>query len=180
MKEDKLIRGDAKLKKLPGDRQREIWEKINTAGETLKSVCAWLREDGIDVSKQTLSEWASFYALQLTFEETENDTNNFLELARTELPDIPEEKITRLGSLHFNMQAVKQRDPKLFLKMQTAQHRARMDVLKYEQRERELAQNERKLALLEAKEASTKKVLSDVTLTVEEQNQKLRAVFGMT
>lgn len=139
MKEDKLIRGDAKLKKLPEDRQREIWEKLNAPGETLASVCKWLRADGVSVSRQTLSEFCSWYSLKVTFEETEADTLNFLDHARKEMPDISEEEIARLGNLHFNLQAIKQRDPKLFLKFQTARHRAEMDQLKFEQKERELA-----------------------------------------
>jgi hypothetical protein len=139
MKEDKLIRGDAKLKKLPEDRQTEIFDRLNKSGETLASVRSWLREDGLSTSSRALSEFRDWYELKVTFKETEQDTLNFLELARKEMPDISEEEIARLGNLHFNLSAIKQRDPKLFLKFQTARHRAEMDVRKFDQRERELA-----------------------------------------
>lgn len=139
MKEDKLIRGDAKLKKLPPERQREIWERLNAPKETLASVAKWLREDGVTVSKQTLSEFCSWYSLRLTFEEAEQDTVNFQEFITSAMPNLSQERVAELGSVYFNLQAIKHRDPKLFLAFQTAQHRAEMDVKKFEQRERELA-----------------------------------------
>lgn len=179
MKEDKLIRGDAKLKKLPEDRQRAIWEKLNAPGETLASVCKWLAEDGVRVSRQTLSEFASWYSLKLTFEETEKDTLNFQEFVTQQMPELAQEKVTELGSVFFNLQAIKKRDPELFLAFQTAQHRAQMDHKRFEQRERELALAARKVSLLESREEKTKKVLGDEKLTLEQQNAKLRAVFGM-
>lgn len=138
MKEDKLIRGDAKLKKLPPERQREIWEKLNAPKETLASVAKWLREDGVTVSKQTLSEFCSWYSLRLTFEEAEQDTVNFQEFITSAMPSLSQERVAELGSVYFNLQAIKHRDPKLFLAFQTAQHRAEMDRKKFQQDEERL------------------------------------------
>jgi len=151
MKEDKLIRGDAKLKKLPEDRQREIWDKLSTKGETLKSVCTWLADDGLRVSRQTLSEFASWYSLRLTFKEHEGDSLNFMEFARKELPQMSEAKIQRLGNQYFQLQAIKKRDPVLFLDFSTAKHKAEMDQKNFKQRERELVMKQRRVELLEKK-----------------------------
>src|SRR5688500_7790790 len=107
MKDDKLIRGDAKLKKLPEDRQRAIWEKLNTPGETLASVCKWIAEDGMRVSRQTLSEFCSWYSLRLTFEEAEQDTMNFQEFIGQAMPNLSKDRVTELGSVYFNLQAIK-------------------------------------------------------------------------
>jgi hypothetical protein len=147
MKEDKLIRGDAKLKKLPESRQVEIWERLNTKDETLASVCKWLAEDGLRVSRQTLSEFASWYSLRLTFKQTEEDTLNFMEFARKELPTLSDDEITRLGNKFFQLDAIKKRNPDLFLDFTTAQHNAEMDHKKFDQRERELALSREKFAL---------------------------------
>ena len=180
MSDDRKVRADAVLKTLPEDRQQEIWEWLNRAGNTLARGVEWLRQDGIITSKRALSDWYSWYALRLKFKETERDTLNFQELVKEELPDLPQEKVTQLGSASFIMQAIKQGDPELFLLIQSAQHKAKMDVLKYQQRERELVIAERRVRVLEAKEEKAKKVLSDVELTPDERDSKLKQIFGMS
>ncbi len=179
MSDDRKVRADATLKMLPEQRQQDIFEWLNTAGNTFARCVEWLRQDGLQTSKRALSDWYSWYALRLKFKETERDTLNFQELVQEEMPELPQEKVTQLGSAYFNMQAIKQGNPELFLMIQGAQHKAKMDVLKYQQRERELVIAERRVRLLEAKQEKAKKVLSDEELTPEQRDAKLKQIFGM-
>lgn len=139
MKDDKLIRGDAKLKKLPEDRQREIWERLNAPGETLAKVAAWLREDGISVSGQTLSEFYSWFAWKEKMRVAEANTQNFQELIAQRMPELSKEKVAEFASIHFQLEAVRKDQPDIVLAFQTAEHRAKMDVLNFEQRNQRLA-----------------------------------------
>lgn len=174
------VRSDAVLKLLPEERQQELWEWLHVPGNSLARAVEWLRQDGIKTSKRALSDWFSWYAMRLKFKETERDTLNFQELVQEEMPELPQEKVTQLGSAYFNMQAIKQGNPELFLMIQGAQHKAKMDVLKYEQRERELVIAERRVRLIESKQEKAKKVLSDEELTPEQRDAKLKQIFGMS
>jgi hypothetical protein len=179
MSDDRKVRADAVLKMLPDGRQQEIFEWLNAPGNTLVRCVQWLAQDGVKTNRDSLSDWYSWYALRLKFKETERDTLNFQELVQEEMPELPQEKVTQLGSAYFNMQAIKQGNPELFLMIQGAQHKAKMDVLKYQQRERELVIAERRVRLLEAKQEKAKKVLSDEELTPEQRDAKLKKIFGM-
>lgn len=141
----KKVRADAVLKNLPEERQGEIFERCRT--ETLAAVRKWLAQDGIKVSQQTLSEFYSWYALRASLKEAESDTENLLELIRKDAPELPEERLASIGNALFNLRAIKQQDPKLFLAFQTARHRAEMDRLKFEQRDRQLKQQAESLQL---------------------------------
>jgi hypothetical protein len=138
------VRADSVLKTLPDGRQQEIFEWLNTPGNTLVRCVQWLAQDGIKTNKDSLSDWYSWYVLRLKFKETERDAKNFQEFVREQIPDLPAEKVTALGDSYFNMQAIKAGDPKLFLAMQTAKHKAQMDHLKLGQRERELVLSEKR------------------------------------
>ncbi len=145
MSDQRKTRGDAVLKTLPEERQRDIYQRL--LEETLAEVQGWLKEDGIKISQHGLSEFHSWYALRRTLRQTESDAANFIELVKTELPELPAGKVDLIGEMFFNLTAIKQQDPKLFLALQKAKHRAEMDKLKYEQRERELKLEREKLEL---------------------------------
>jgi len=65
------------------------------------------------------------------------------------------------------------------VKIKDEKDKAKMDVLKYQQRERELVIAERRVRLLEAKQQKAKKVLGDEELTPEQRDAKLKQIFGM-
>lgn len=181
MSDQRKTRPDARLKLLPSERQAEIYERLGKAG--YDDVRGWLAQDGLRVGRTALAEFYSWYALRLTFQQTEADTENFLELLKRQLPELPAAKLTELGDTFFNLQAIKKQDPKLFLAMQGAKQKARMDQLKFEQRERQIALEERRIALLEVKAAradQAEAAMYDDSLTPEEQRARLKQIFGMT
>jgi hypothetical protein len=145
MNAEKKVRADAVLKNLPEERQLEIFELLKE--KSLAAARQHLREDGIRVSLQTLSEFYSWYALRMSLREAESDTENLLELIKQDAPELPEERLAAIGNALFNLRAIKSQDPKMFLAFQTARHNAEMDRLKFEQKEREIAQREKGLQL---------------------------------
>lgn len=147
MSADKKIRPEAVLKNLPPERQEALYDLIITPGQTLKSVREHLADDGIKVSQQTISEFRSWYSQRLQFMQWENRALTMMDLLRKTAPDLPEAKVSEYGASVFNLQAIEQNDPKTFLKIQTARHKAEMDKLKFQQKERQIAQRQETLEL---------------------------------
>jgi hypothetical protein len=143
MSSEKKIRGDATLKLMPPDRQREIWEKLNAPDGTLAKVRKWLIEDGIKVSLNTLSEFYSWYGLRLRFQQAEQETLTVQDLLRQAAPELPEEKVHAFGEAHFNIKAIRNDDEELYLAMRTAKHKGQMDKAKLALREREVSLKEK-------------------------------------
>jgi hypothetical protein len=145
MSGEKKVRADAVLKNLPEERQAEIFESLQT--KSLAAVRKELREDGLQAGTRALSEFRSWYALRASLKEAESDTENLLELIKADAPELPEARLASIGNALFNLQAIKQQDPKLFLAFQTARHKAEMDRLKLDLGERKLAQQQESLEL---------------------------------
>lgn len=149
MSDQKKVRPEAVLKNLPAERQEQVYEKLGE--KTLREVRAWLAEDGLKVSLQTISEFRSWYASRLQAQLREQRVLNYMEVLRKQSPELSEEKLAQYGASVFNLQAIEEQDPKLFLAIQTAQHKAQMDRLKLEQRERQIQQRQEGLELEKAR-----------------------------
>ena len=181
MEPRKKVRGDAVLKCLPEERQAGIYDLLK--GKTLAGVKAELAQDGIAVSQQQLSEFHSWYALREALRGCEQDSVHFTELLKADMPELDEGKVAGLGEALFNLMAIRTQDPQLFLAMQTARHRARMEQMKFDQKERELALDERRVKLLEEKakladEAGA--VVGSAQLSDEEKLVRMKEIFGIT
>lgn len=135
------------MKNLPEAAQEQLYELLTTPGQTLKSVREHLAEDGIKVSQQTVSEFRSWYSQRLQFRQWENRAVTMMELLRKAAPELSEAKVSEYGASVFNLQAIEENDPTMFLKIQTARHKAEMDRLKFEQKERQIAQRQETLEL---------------------------------
>ncbi len=117
-------RADAKLKRLPEDRQREIIERIKAPGETYKKVRAWLREDGIVTSDAALSYFWDWWHLQEQFRSDEATTEGLLEQLKAEIPLLSEEQLDDLGQRTFSLLAIRRQDLSGFVKMRSARTNA--------------------------------------------------------
>jgi hypothetical protein len=145
MTQPKKIRGDSILGTLPQDRQAVVGEfaQAHTLDETVK----WLAADGLRVSRSALSHWLSSWAWQQQFRLVERDTLQFMRLAKERRPDLSESDLESFGNDFFQLQAVKDQDPKLFLKFRTARNKAELERLKLQQAERERVIREEHLKL---------------------------------
>jgi len=149
MSDNRKPRSDSILRTLPEARQTEIAEHLrdHSYDDTVK----WLAADGLRVSRSALSEFFSWYGIRRMCREAESGTRDIVQLFHKEFPEASQEKLSALGDMVFQLQALKGQDPKTFLAFQTAKHRARMDVARLEQREREIKLAERKVVMQEAK-----------------------------
>lgn len=138
----KKPRPESPLKSLPPDRQRDIIDHMRE--NKLVDTCAWLRADGIRTSKSALSEFWSWWHLRQQFSEWEEDSQTMLELLKQEMPAISEEQLAGYGNAFFQMRAIKEADPKTYIALMSARHRAQMDARTLELREQELQLSQRK------------------------------------
>jgi hypothetical protein len=142
-------RCDAVLKNLPEDRQREIVELLDKEG--YKATRAHLIEDGLKTSLGSLSEFYSWWHWREQYQELEEDTQTVMSLLSQQRPDLKQEELEQYGSIYFQTQAVKKRDPKTFLRFATARHKAAMDKLNYKLKEVQIGQKDKDQSLAERK-----------------------------
>lgn len=121
----KKPRSDAKLKTLPEDRQREIYEKLKV--ESLASVRSWLRDDGIHVSLPALSSFFSWYQLTDQYAKDAETTETLLEQLKREVPVLSDAQLDELGQRTFSLLAIRNQDPDGFLKVRSARFKAEIE-----------------------------------------------------
>jgi hypothetical protein len=175
---DKEIRADAKLKNLPPEILEELWRYRNPEEDgrklTYVEVLAELQSaHGISSSLGALSEFYSWLRLERRMQAARNRA----EQARTLLAQDPAatpEAIARVGQMTFTAEMVQDGNVKAFVSLE------KLRIL-----ERQINQDERRLALLETKarrmdelEAKAKEIkqaggLSAETLEMLEKQLKL-------
>lgn len=138
----KKVRADSILGTLTPDRQAEIAEHLRT--HTLAESKAWLAADGIRISINSLSEWLSSYRAKQVFARAESSATEFRDWMASDFPDLSEAELDRRAAIWFQSEAMKGGDAETYLAFATARHKAEMDKLKLEQRERGMAQEREK------------------------------------
>lgn len=166
----KKPRADSKLKTLPDALQEELYQLLRH--NTQEKVIVWLEEKhDIATSAAALSSfWVWYQSSSL------KPAAQFADALRSQFEKMPQlkidaEQMAAITQTAFEIKAAQDRDPKLFFALRKAQR----DAAK-------LKLDERKVAILEAKAAlaqKTEDILSDKTLTEEEQAAHVRALFGM-
>lgn len=161
-------KSNALLKNLPEERQEQIYGWCNKANDVdaegdpiagtggLAFAQAQLAEDGIKVSLTTLSEFARWYALRLTFQRAETQAQEVERMLRSEFPQATPEKIALAGQLVFTMQASNAGDAKTFVALEQlrlsktiAENVDKVQRAKLEQKDRQILQKDRDLSLAE-------------------------------
>jgi hypothetical protein len=124
MSENKKPRGDAKLKTLPEERQREIIGKLQEPEQTLKTVRAWLREDGIETSETALSYFRDWWLLQESMRRRESTVLQVLEKAKSEDSSLSQGQLDTFGNLFFSALAIEEKDSLMWKRTKDAQTKA--------------------------------------------------------
>lgn len=188
----KKPRSDSKLKNLPAEQQARIADWC--AQDSLQSAasrCA--SEMQLSVSLNTVSEFYAWWKLKATFSQAEAHAKTVEEMLRKTFPGATPEKIAAAGQLVFTMQAANAGDAEEFRAMEqlrvtkeSATANARIAEAKLKQGAQKIAQKdqdlklvERRVKLLEDREAKTREVLGDGDLTPAEKEQRIKAVFGI-
>jgi hypothetical protein len=138
-------RCDSVLKTLPPERQREVIELLIEKG--MRGTKAHLAEDGLITSLGALSEFYSWWQLREQFKEHGQRADTLMDLLRKEAPELSEEKVLEYGNAFFQAQAIETKDAKTFLKFASARHKGKMDVLKFNQGEKKIAQKDREIEI---------------------------------
>lgn len=169
---DKEIRADAKLKNLPAEALEDLWRFRNPEedGEklTLEAICVEIPlRFGFTCSLSSLSEFYKWLRLKRRMDAaTERASQARLELARD--PNMTPDDLRRVGQMVFTAETIEDGNVKAYV-----------ELVKLQLQAQALEINQRKMALLEAKAAQAdqaKDVLGS-TLTLEEQNRRLREIL---
>jgi hypothetical protein len=173
----KKIRPEAKIKTLPEEVQSTLWELTNVAMEgrekpmTYVEARAWLlNEHGVTTSQGAFSEWYSWYGLQLRTERAKERAAQAQADAAMMDPNLDPKFLDRLGQMVFTAETIEGGDVKAYVAL-----------MKLRIQERQLAQDDRRLALLEEKAAQTDKAKGelDSLLSDAEKVARMRSIFGM-
>lgn len=143
MKAERKPRGDAVLKTLPSERQALIAEHARS--HTLAETVAWLKEDGLRVSQDTVSKFLSWYLLREQFRQDEETTETLLEQLKEEAPELSDEQLDELGQRTFSLLAVRRQDAETFLAVRSAKFKAELEKQKLSLRRQTEARQERAL-----------------------------------
>jgi hypothetical protein len=143
------INSTAVLKNLPADRQAELLEHYESHKGA--DTAEWLAKEGIKAKPTMLSRWYSWYVTKRNFEELESNIVDQLLLLRRQNPKITREDLDELGEFLFNAIAITRKDLKTWLELQ--KHKDQ--------------------------KAKTAKVIQDTGLTPEEQEQRMKEIFGI-
>ena len=130
-------RNDSVLGTLPDERQAEIADHCRS--HSLTDTVAWLRSDGVRVGRTALSNWLSSWSLRQRFVRAESNAETFREWMAKESPSLSEEELDKRAALMFQFSAVEEGNAEQYLAFATARHKAKMDALKLDQKERGMA-----------------------------------------
>lgn len=131
-------RSDSALKTLPEERQAEIAALLSS--RSLADVRGILREQGLETSVASLSEFGSWYRLRESLRRREERVAELVERLKDEDPSVPAEKLFDLGQSLFAALSIAEEDGKTWVNTQ------RLAL----ERER-LALDSRRVAILEQK-----------------------------
>ncbi len=163
----KKLRSDAKINALT-EEQRDELDDLLLAGGSLEEGLAWLRERGVTMSAQSLSEYNRHHVLPIRYRR--RDLAAAALNAASNGVDVTKAAHTAVAQLVFELATSVDADPevvslmyRLMIQGQTAE------------------QAERKLQMLEAREAEARRALNakDTTMSTEEKLEKVRQIFGL-
>lgn len=156
-------RADATIKKLPEEKQEQLWALLSpqdgSEPMTLTALCAKLPDlVGLSVSLQTLSEWRSWYALRRRTERAKARAMQARIEWKQKNPDASIDELEELGQMIFTSETIEDGDLKAFAML-----------LRERNRSRALEHDARKLSLLEQAAADAKRKLNDAAKAAKKQ-----------
>jgi hypothetical protein len=140
-------RADAVLKNLPPERQHEIWLRRTEGKKEDRGQAAiqgWLAQDGLKVSRRSLSEFFSWYADRLALKESGDTLEAFEEFLRKQKPGWTADKIRDTAIQFFISQTVGQKDLYKFATVVQLDQNERFGRTKGAFKEREISLKEKK------------------------------------
>lgn len=121
-------RGDATLKKLPEERQREIIEFMR--GHKIAETQAWLKEQGVETSIGSLSGFWSWWHVDIRLKHQLKEAASIADELKSVLSSLPqlnlnEEQLNLVAQTAFEVDAVKREDFEQFIALRKLRQRDR-------------------------------------------------------
>lgn len=160
------------INRLPEDRAAEVADHART--HTFDETVAWLAKGGLKTSSSAVSRWLSRWSLQQCFTAAESSANEFRDWLAKSFPKLSQRELDRRAGLMFQFKAVKSGDARTYLAFATARHKAKMDKVKFDQRERAMTQDREKW--LTAQKSKIEAGLDALFLEVKD-NTEARELF---
>ena len=167
------LRRDAVLRKLPAELQQEVMDYLEGEGRwkeahTLREGARWLKRSGVSVSICTLSRYCEWRRLQEDLRRSEETAVAFVKECRKRgwIRNAEEEFLA--GQIFFGRLAMMQKDNPGFVRL-----------LRERTREKGVKVQERKVALLEAREAKIMAAVTNEALTAEEKEAAVKQILGI-
>ncbi len=164
------VRPDAVLRQLPEERQLALFSQLEKTpyAEVRKS----LKADGIDVGTTALADFYQFWCVELRFRKAEVQRLEVIARIRVQMPDVTLEEAEAFGDAAFLLSSTAEGDLGSYAKMRKITEGAKRTKL-----------DARRIAILEKKAAQLDKLeatMKDGTLTVEQRQQRMKEVFGIS
>jgi hypothetical protein len=116
-------RPESVLKRLPPDRQAQIVEYANQPGVTLVQTAAWLRKDGLNTNKDSLSRFLCWYTSRKSCEQSASAVEGILETLKEQNPEWTEDQLTSAGNCLFSQLAIQRQDNLEWVRLQREKSR---------------------------------------------------------
>lgn len=136
-------RGDSVLKTLPAERQASIAE--HAQAHKLAETVAWLKEDGLKVSSNQVSQFLSWYVLRQQLRQNASTVEALLEDLKQEQPDITPEQLDSAGQMFFTALSLEQKDTAAFVSVRSSRAKAILEMEKLKLRQQAEERQQKKL-----------------------------------
>lgn len=165
-----------KLRTLPVDVQDRIFEY--SISHSLPEIQVWVKKElGIDMSVPGLSQYLRWQRLERQAKslwESQDQLKNILKKHK----DLSGPELDRYAESLFRVIAVERMDVETYTRVTFARRKLDLEEMRFHQKERELALQQRKLDLQVKMAEQTSKIVSQ-PLTDEEKMNRIRQLFNV-
>lgn len=179
-------RADSKLKTLPEAQQALVFSWCSGTLESAVSRCASDLRPPVVTNLDAMSQFRRWYAARMQNAEAWEKCLATAEADAQHSGGKSGDWVQEQARNYFARRAVTMDDAETFAKMDSLRQgeraltiKAKGDKIKAEQKDRDLALVERRVALLESREAKTKETLADATLSLEQRQARIKEIFGV-
>ena len=172
------------LKTLPAERQATIAE--HAGAHKLAETVAWLKEDGLKVSANQVSQFLSWYSLRQQLRQNASTVEALLEDLKQEQPDITPEQLDAAGQMFFTALSLEQKDTAAFVSVRSSRAKAILELEKLKLRQQAEARQQKKLQFEIDKhldlcaekllDAATRKRAEEINASTMSQAEKIKAM----
>lgn len=160
--------------RLSDDRKDSILEYAES--HTLKEILSWLKDDGLSVKRSALSRWLLLERHQRRAEDRQAQIDAIIKTAQDRGEIKTADELRQAGQILMEKVALSAEDPKLWFLTESLALKREKQVIQ----RGALALMERRVKLLEEREAKTRQIVTSTKLTPEEKEARVKQALGIT